>query len=131
MDFVKFLLSQYFTWYIFFFISRELLISRTPIKNTIFWKSMIKSFRWIEINCFNIFRFLVVSKNLQKMHYFRQFKDHNSGKKLDKWPHFSHLFFEFYLSVIFIFVFENCQSWFSWSPPFVHSGLQNVWILEV
>ena len=42
----------------------------------------MRSFRWIEINCFNIFRFLAeFNSNLQKMHYFRQFKDHNSGKK--------------------------------------------------
>ena len=63
-------------------ISRELLIFRTPIKNTIFWKSMTRLFRWIEINCFNISRFLTeVSTNLQKMHYFGQFKDHNLEKK--------------------------------------------------
>ena len=61
---------------IYSLISREMLLSWT-IKNTIFWKTMIKSFRWIEINYFNIFRFLAVSTNLQKMHYFGQFKDHN------------------------------------------------------
>ena len=70
--------SQSVLFLIFYsLISRELLISRTPIINTIFWKIMIKSFRWIEINYFNIFRFLAVSTNLQKMHYFGQFKDHN------------------------------------------------------
>ena len=43
---------------------------------------MMRSFRWIEINYFNIFRFLAeVSTNLQKMHYFGKFKDHNSGKE--------------------------------------------------
>ena len=48
-------------------ISHELLITRTSIKkSTIFWKSIMRSFRWIEINCFNIFRFLAeVSENLQ------------------------------------------------------------------
>ena len=42
----------------------------------------MRPFRLIEINCFNIFRFLAdVSTNLQKMHYFGQFRDHNLGKK--------------------------------------------------
>ena len=51
----------------FFNISWIREISRSPIKNTIFWKSMMRSFGCIEINCFNIFRFLAeVSTNLQK-----------------------------------------------------------------
>ena len=78
---------------ILFFNICKLLISRTPIKDTIFWKSMMRSFRWIEINCFNRFRFLAeVSTNLQKMHYFGQLK--KEKRKLDKWPHFFHLLFE-------------------------------------
>ena len=133
MDFVKFLLSQYFTWYFIIFISRELLISRTPIKNTIFWKSMTRSFKWIKINCFNVFRFFPeVSTNFKKMHYFGQFKNHNSGKKnikLYKWHHFFDLLFEF-LPVIFIFVFENCRKFifmgFSfrpfWSSKYLNFG---------
>ena len=72
-------------------ISRELLISRTHIKN-IFWKSMMRSFRWLEINCFNIFRFIAeVSTNFQKMHNFGWFF---KKRKLDKWRHFFHLLFE-------------------------------------
>ena len=36
----------------------------------------------MQVNCFNMFSFLAeLSTNLQKMHYFEQFKDHNSGKK--------------------------------------------------
>ena len=42
----------------------------------------MRSFRWLEMNCVNIFKLLAeVSTNLQKMHYFEQFKDHNSGKE--------------------------------------------------
>ena len=81
----------------------------------------MRSFRWKWINCFNRFRFLAeVSTNLKTMHYFWQFKDHNSGKKrkLDKQPHFFHLLFELWLFVIFIFVFQNCQNSFSWGPHF-------------
>ena len=71
------MLIHYFSWYIFYSLtSRELLISRTHI-NTIFCKSMMRSSRWVEMNCFDIFRFLAeVSTHLKKMHYFRQFKNH-------------------------------------------------------
>ena len=51
-----------------------------------------RSSRCIYINCFNRHRFLAeVSAKLQKMHFFRQFKDHHLWKgtwKLEKWPHF-------------------------------------------
>ena len=70
-----------------------------PYKNTVFWKSMMRSFRWIEINCFSRFRFLAeVSTNLQKMHYFGQFKDHNSGRK--KEIRQMTLFFIYFLSSV-------------------------------
>ena len=40
----------------------------------------MRPFRYINVNCFNILRFFVeVSSKLQRMHFFRQFKDHNSG----------------------------------------------------
>ena len=56
----------------------------------------MRSFRWIEINSFNIFRFLAeVSANLQKIVYFGQFKDFNSGKKKEirqMSPFFSSIF---------------------------------------
>ena len=44
----------------------------------------MKTFRsiYIYVNCFNRLRFLAeVSTKLQKMHFFGQFKDHNSGRK--------------------------------------------------
>ena len=94
--------SQSVLFLIFYsLISRELLISRTPIKNTIFWKSMIKSLRWIEVNCFNIFRFLAVSTSLQKMHYFGQFKDITRERNQTNDP----IFFIYFLN-------SNCL-WYS------------------
>ena len=39
-----------------------------------------------------------------------------------------HLLFQLYLSVTFIFVFENSQSPFLFGPLSVNSGLQNTWI---
>ena len=58
------------------------MVAQTPINHIIFWKTVIRTFRFIYVNCFNRLRFLAeVSTKLQKMHFFVQFKDHNSGKK--------------------------------------------------
>ena len=102
MNFVKFLLSQYFFDILFFNTSWT--IARTPKINIIFWSSMMRSFSWIEINCFNRFRFSAeVSTDSEKMLYFGQFKEHNSFKKrkLDKWHHF------------FIYFFSSTCLWYS------------------
>ena len=57
-------------------------VAQTPINHIIFWKTVIRTFRSIYVNCFNRLRFLAeVSTKLQKMHFFGQFKDHNSGRK--------------------------------------------------
>ena len=57
-------------------------VAQTPINHIIFWKTVIKTFRSIYVNCFNILRFLAeVSTKLQKIHFFGQFKDYNSGRK--------------------------------------------------
>ena len=57
-------------------------VAQTPLSHNIFWKSVMRTFRCIYVNCFNRLRFLAeVSTKLQKMHFFGQFKNHNSGKK--------------------------------------------------
>ena len=57
------------------------LISCDPYKKILFSKRAF-SVGKIQVYCFNMFSFLAqLSTNLQKMHYFEQFKDHNSGKK--------------------------------------------------
>ena len=57
-------------------------VSHSIINNTNFWKCVTRPFRCIYVNCFNRLRFLAeVSTKLQKMHFFRQFKDHNSGRE--------------------------------------------------
>ena len=65
MNFVKFLLSQHF-FETDSSVSRELL--RRPYKTYYFLKEHDEVFQ-------------KVITNLQKMHYFGQFKDHNSWKK--------------------------------------------------
>ena len=57
-------------------------VAQTPINHIIFWKTVIKTFRSIYVNCFNRLRFLAeVSTKLQKMHFFGQIKNYNSGRK--------------------------------------------------
>ena len=58
------------------------MVAQTLINHIIFWKSVMKTFRCIYVNGFNKLSFLaVVGTKLQKMHFFAQFKDHNSGRK--------------------------------------------------
>ena len=45
-------------------------VAQTPIRYIIFWKTVIKTFRSIYVNCFNTLRFLAeASTKLQKMHF--------------------------------------------------------------
>ena len=67
-------------------------VAQTTINHIVFWKSVMRTFRCIYVNCFNRLRFLAeVSTKLQKF---------NSN------------------SIAFIFVFENSQSSFLCVPPF-------------
>ena len=73
------------------------------------------------MNVFNRLTFLAeVITKLQKMHLFRQFKDHNSGSKhenLTNDPIFLSAFFD--LTVCnFFSEFESTQNSFSCGPPF-------------
>ena len=46
-------------------------VAQTPIGHIIFWKTVIKNFRSIYVNCFNTLRFLAeFNPKLQKMHFF-------------------------------------------------------------
>ena len=46
-------------------------VARFPIRHITFWKTVIKTFRSMYVNCFNTLRFLAkVSTKLQKMHFF-------------------------------------------------------------
>ena len=75
-----------------------LLINQTLINHIIFLKSVTKTFRSIYVNWFNRLWFLAeVSTKLQKMHFFGQFKDHNSGSmETRKKTPFFHLLFLLY-----------------------------------
>ena len=57
---------------------------------------MTKPFRCIYVNCFNILRFFCGQHKIEKMHFFRLFKDDNSGREYENYtndPIFSIYFF--------------------------------------
>ena len=57
-------------------------VAQTPINHIIYWKSVMRTFRYIYVNRFNRLRFLAkVSTELQKMHFFGQFEDHNLARE--------------------------------------------------
>ena len=91
---------------------------QTPINHSIFWKSVMITFRCVYVNCLDWLRFSAeVSTKLWKMHFFGQFTDHNSEKKHGNYdPIFSSTFSA--LFVTFIFVFKNSQNLFWCGPPF-------------
>ena len=56
--------------------------SSDPYKPYHFQKECNENFQLQHVNCFNRLWFLAeVSTKLQKMHFFRQFKDQNFGRK--------------------------------------------------
>ena len=72
-----------FCWVsIFFYISIiniSLTVAQTRINHTIFWNKVMRTFRCVYVNYFNRLRFFAeINTKLQKMHFFRQFKDHVS-----------------------------------------------------
>ena len=96
-------------------------MAQTPISYIIFWKTAIRTFRSIYVNCFNRLRFLAeVSSVLQKMHFFGKFTYRNSDSKHGNYtndPSFSSTF-SVLTSVICIFIFQNGQNSFSCGHPF-------------
>ena len=56
-------------------------LSHSIVNNNIF-NNVTRPFRCIYVNCFNILRFFCWGQNkIEKMHFFQQFKDQNSGKE--------------------------------------------------
>ena len=76
-NFVKFLPSQDLFDILIANISWT--VARNPIKQTIFWKSIMRTFRSTYVNSFIRIRlFAEVSTKLQEVQLFGQFKGHNS-----------------------------------------------------
>ena len=75
---VKYLLSQHHLWY----LNCQCMVAQTPTNHIIFRKSVMRTFKYIQVNCFNWLRFLAkVSTKFLKMYFFGQLKDHNSRRK--------------------------------------------------
>ena len=102
-------------------------VTQTSINHIIFWKSVMRTFRWIYANCFNRSKFLAeITTVLQNMHLFGQFKDHNSGRKHGKYT--SDLIFCVYVLHSFFylhgfFYLKILKIHFHVVLPLVNSGL--------
>ena len=93
-------------------------VAQTTINHIIFWKTVIRTIRSIYKNCFNRLRFLAeVSTKLQKMHFFGQFKDHNSGRNHRNYIN-DPIFVYFFCSVcqIHFYIWKWSKFIFLWSP---------------
>ena len=95
-------------------------VAQTPINHIIFWISIMRTFRCIYLNCFNRLRFLAeVIPKLQKMHFFRQFKHHNSGREhgnLTNDPIFSSNFFDLTVCNIYFWIWKYSKFILKLSP---------------
>ena len=95
-------------------------VAQTPINHIIFWKTAIRTFRSICVNCFNRLRFQAeVSTKLQKMHFMdnlRVISQEGSMETRQMTPFFIYVFLKLYLA--FIFIFQNGRNSFSCGHPF-------------
>ena len=95
-------------------------VAQTPINHSIFWKSVMRTFRCIYVNCFNRLRFLAeVTTNCKKCTFLdilRTITQEGNMETRQMTPFFSSTFYA--LFVTFIFIFENSQNSFSCRPPF-------------
>ena len=95
-------------------------VAQNPLNHIIFWKSVMRILRYTYINCFKRLRFLAeVSTKSKKMHFVRQFRNHNSGRKHGNKKMTS--FFSSAFSTLFeafIFVFQNSRNSFACGLPF-------------
>ena len=89
----------------------------------------MRCFRCIYVNCFNILTFFCWCQHkIEKMHFFWQFQDHNSGREFENYTN-DRIFFNFlfllYLLVTFISEFENTLNSFS------NSLLQSILVCKI
>ena len=96
-------------------------VAQTPINHIIFWKTVIRTFISIYVNCFNRLRFLAeVSTKLQKIHFMynlRVISQEGSMKTRQMTPFLNLRFFEamsgihFYISKWSKFIFMWSSLW--------------------
>ena len=109
-------------------------VAESPKNHTIFWKSVMRTFRCIYENCFQRLRFLAeVSTKLHEMHPFRIFKDHNSVRKHGSStndPIFSPTFATPTVCNIHICIWKKSKFNFIWSPlwPILVCKIPQFWV---
>ena len=94
-------------------------VAETPINHSILWKSVMRPFRCIYINCFNRLRFLLRSARCKKCTFLENLQTTTQEGNMEtrqRTSFFSSAFSN--LTVTSIFLFENGQNPFCCGPPF-------------
>ena len=94
-------------------------VAQTLINHTIFWEKVVRTFRCIYVKCFNRNRFPAeVSTKFQEIPFFRQFKDHNSGREHGNYTNDPIFFINFFCSNcnIYFWVWKYSKFIFMWFP---------------
>ena len=101
-------------------------LSHSIVNNNIFWKCLTRPFRCIFVNCFNILRFSCWGQHkIEKVYFFRQFKDHSSGSEHENYkndPIFSSTFSILPACNIHFWIWKYLKFIFKFITS-VHSGL--------
>ena len=93
-------------------------VAQTSINHIIFWKSVMRTFKCIYLNCFSRLRFLAeVRTKLQKINFKDNLRAMTQKENVET-RQMTPFFIYFFQSVTFIFVFENCQNSFLCGLPF-------------
>ena len=95
-------------------------VAQTPIRYIIFWKTVIKTFRSIYVNCFNTLRFLAeASTKLQKMHFLdnlRTIIQERNTETRKMIPSFLSTFSALTVCNIHFYIWKWSKFIFLWSP---------------
>ena len=93
-------------------------VAETPINHSILWKSVMRPFRCIYVNCFNRLRFLLRSARCKKCTFLENLQTTTQEGNMEtrqRTSFFSSAFSN--LTVTSIFLFENGQNPFCCGPP--------------
>ena len=107
-------------------------VAQTPIRHIIFWKTVIKNFISMYVNCFNTLTFLAeISTKLKKICTFLYNLKTITQKGSMETRQMTPFFIYFFCSVcnIHFFYLKMVKIYFLMVSPLVYSGLQNTSVL--
>ena len=100
-------------------------LAQTPINQFIFWKSVMRTFKCIYLNCFNKLKFLAeVSTKLQKTYFFGNLRTITQEGKMETWQMKPFLFYLLFPAYSFLHL-KIVKIHFYVVLPLVHSKYLN------